>query len=46
MIGGTKDKVCIDAAFLSRHEDVWNHMATRNNGNQKEHSVQAMVGWL
>ena len=22
MIGGTKDKVCIDAAFLSRHEDV------------------------
>ena len=22
MIGGTKDKVCIDAAFLSRHEDL------------------------
>ena len=22
MIGATKDKVCIDAAFLSRHEDV------------------------
>ena len=22
MIGGIKDKVCIDAAFLSRHEDV------------------------
>ena len=22
MIGGTKDKVCIDAAFPSRHEDA------------------------
>ena len=45
MIGGTKDNVCIDAAFLSRHEDVL--MAShgyRNNGNQRECSIQVMVG--
>ena len=24
MIGGTKDEVCIDAAFLSRDENVFN----------------------
>ena len=40
MTGGTKDNVCIDSAFLSRHEDV---LASHGYKKQKEHSIQALV---
>ena len=44
MIGGTKDKICIDAAFLSRHEDVLESRGCKKQWKPKRASNSSYGG--